>query len=47
MVEKKDFYSKKTVSEKPRNKATEKRTNFIQDWGARKLERSIVTYIVF
>lgn len=47
MVENKDFYSKKTVSEKQRNKAIEKRTNFVQDWCDKKLECSIVTYIAF
>lgn len=47
MAENKDIYFTKTVSEKPRNKAIEKRTNFVQDRGAKNLERNIVTYIVF
>jgi len=47
MAGNKDIYSTKTVSEKPRYKAIEKGTNFVQDWGAKNLERNIVTYIVF
>ena len=39
MFENKEFFSKNTISEKPRNKAIEKKTNFVQDWGAKKLRR--------
>jgi hypothetical protein len=39
MVENKGFYSKNSLRETKKQGDSEKKTNFVQDWGAKKLRR--------